>query len=181
MIIKPWMKWLIPIFFTLTICFYFPSFFIDNGTITIVGIILLTMFFHIVIKPFLAIITVNLLDNVIKKDLRWFNVNRCETLLFTILMVKKWKKFLPTYDKSAFDIKNTPIEKIIYSTKRAEVFHETTFLLSFLPLFLIIPYKLVWFFIITSVIGALMELIFVIEQRFNRPRLCKVALKKIKR
>ena len=81
---------------------------------------------------------------------------------------------MPTYDKKAFDFKNQSLNKIIGATCQAEVVHELMLIESLLPLFLIIPYGRAFVFIITTIVCIFIELIFIIIQRYNRPRLLKL-------
>ncbi len=105
---------------------------------------------------------------------RWFREHRFEPSLYRFLRVKAWKKHIPTFDPKLYSLKeHTPIE-LVGATCQAEVVHETIFLLSFLPLFLIIPFGEPLVFILTSVIAALVDTVFIILQRFNRPRLLRL-------
>ena len=104
----------------------------------------------------------------------WFCQRKGEEKLYSFLRVKKWKKFAPTYAPNSFDIKERTIEQIAMATCQAEIVHEVIVALSFLPLLLIIWYGEPLVFIITSVLSALIDTVFIILQRYNRPRLVKV-------
>ena len=81
---------------------------------------------------------------------------------------------MPTFHPKWFDIIKHSIEDIIMTGCEAEVGHEINVLLSFIPLILIFWFGAPAVFIITSVAGAIMDLIFVIIQRYNRPRLVAI-------
>ena len=56
----------------------------------------------------------------------------------------------------------------------AEVVHEIIMVLSFIPLLFAIPFGVFPVFFITSVIASLVDFVFVIVQRYNRPRIIKL-------
>ena len=104
----------------------------------------------------------------------WFRPRKGEEKFYSFLRVRKWKKFAPTYAPDTFDIKERTIEQIAMATCQAEVVHEVIVALSFLPLLLIIWFGEPLVFIITSLVSALIDTVFIILQRFNRPRLVKI-------
>lgn len=90
------------------------------------------------------------------------------------------KKIIPTYSPETFDITNKSIEEIIGATCQAEVVHEIIMLFSLLPIALIPIFGEPIVFIVTSVLSMMIDSIFVILQRYNRPRLIKL-MKRIKK
>ncbi len=103
----------------------------------------------------------------------WFREHKYERKIYKFLNVKKFKKHIPTYKPESFDLSKHSYEEIIASTCGAEVIHEISMLLSFLPLIMIIWYDYIPF-LVTSVIASLVDLPFVLIQRYNRPRLVKL-------
>ncbi len=172
--LRPWMKWIIPIFFIITIGVYIPSFFVDNDVLEVIGVTLITTFYHTCFRPLTGSIINVIYNNKMDFTKWWFKERRFEKSLYKILKVHKWKKFFPTYDKTAFDFRGKGLEEILGATCQAEIVHEIMFLLSFLPLFMIIPYGRALVFVITSVGCALIDSVFIIIQRYNRPRLLKL-------
>ena len=73
-----------------------------------------------------------------------------------------------------FDIKKRTLKEIIGATCQAEIVHEIIVILSFLPIILSVWFGELAVFIITSIISALIDTIFIIMQRYNRPRLIKL-------
>ena len=105
---------------------------------------------------------------------RWYQVSHWERSLYETLKVKKWKGKMPTYETSLFDPKKHTWEEIIQAMCQAELVHETIVVLSFLPIL-----AGIWFgdfpvFIITSLVAAMVDMSFVIMQRYNRQRIMKV-------
>ena len=100
----------------------------------------------------------------------WFREKPFEKALYKRLQVKRWKHRVPTYDPSAFDVSTHPLEEIAQAMCHSELVHETIIVLSFLPLFAAVPFGEFWVFLATSVVAAAVDTMFVILQRYNRPR-----------
>lgn len=110
---------------------------------------------------------------------RWFCQRSFEPKLYAALKVKQWKKYVPTFDPQLFSLQHCTLEQIIKNSCRAEIIHEIIILLSFLPLLAIIPFGATGVFVATSVVSALIDSIFVILQRYNRPHLIRILEKEI--
>ena len=108
----------------------------------------------------------------------WFQPRKWEPDFYRRLRIKYWKSTLPTYDPSQFDLKKNTLEQVVRNTCSAEVVHEVIMVCSFVPLLFCIPFGAFPVFAITSVIAALYDSIFVIAQRYNRPRLVRLLHKK---
>lgn len=104
----------------------------------------------------------------------WFLERPFEKSLYTTINVKKWKKYIPTYDVDNFDIKKRSIVEIVRASCQAEIVHEVIMIFSFLPIILTIWFQSSAVFVITSILAALFDSIFVIVQRYNRPRLLRI-------
>lgn len=101
----------------------------------------------------------------------WFQPRKWEATVYRFLRVKRWKQHLPTYDPRQFSLKENTLEQVIRNMCGAEIVHEIIIVCSFLPL-LVIPVFGAWpVFLITSALAALFDGLFVIAQRYNRPRL----------
>lgn len=77
-----------------------------------------------------------------------------------------------------FSIQNHSWDEIAQAMCQAELVHETNMVLSFLPMIAVKWFGSFGVFLITSVCGAAFDLVFVIIQRYNRPRVVKLALRK---
>lgn len=108
---------------------------------------------------------------------KWFQEKSFEAKLYKKLQVKKWKKFFPSFNPGDFQLENNSIEEIIQVTCQAEVVHEIIMILSFVPILFTIWFGSLEVFIITSCLSFLFDSIFVIMQRFNRPRLMRLVKK----
>ena len=106
-----------------------------------------------------------------------YQQKKWEKKLYRKLHVKQWKNKMPTYEPSYFDLRLHTPEEIAGAMCQAEVSHEVIVIFSFLPLFTVPAFGAFWVFLITSVLSALMDLLFAIMQRYNRPRILKLCRK----
>ena len=104
----------------------------------------------------------------------WFREKDFEHGLYQHLGVRRWKKHLPTYDPQTFDTKQKTVAEMIGASCQAEVVHEIIMLLSLLPIAFIPLLGGAAAMIITSVFSMLYDALFVILQRYNRPKLVRV-------
>ena len=105
-----------------------------------------------------------------------FRQLKFEPKLYKVLRVKKWKKFSITAKPNQFDLEQNSAESLLHNIAMAELAHRIIMVLSFVPLILIIPYGTPAVFIITSVCACLIDLKYVIIQRYNRPRVLKLII-----
>ena len=104
----------------------------------------------------------------------WFQPRKWESTFYRKLHVRKWKGKLPTYAPSQFSLADQPLHRVIQNMCGAELVHEIIMVLSFLPLLAVPIWGEFWVFAITSLLAALFDSIFVIAQRYNRPRLIRI-------
>ena len=105
---------------------------------------------------------------------QWFAEKPFEPKLYKRLQVKKWKKWLPTYNPQDFDLKRHSMTEIVQTTCQAEVVHEVNMILSFVPVIFSVWFGSQDVFLLTSCAAFLFDSIFVIMQRYNRPRLLRL-------
>ena len=105
----------------------------------------------------------------------WFQPRAWERPLYDRLKVKRWKKRMPTYQPELFDPRLHTWDEIAQAMCQAELVHETIVIASFLPLLASVRFGAFWVFLITSVFSALLDLVLVIMQRFNRPAVVRIA------
>ena len=110
----------------------------------------------------------------------WYRQKAFEPKLYDALRVKDWKGKMPTYESDLFDPRKHSWDEIAQAMCQAEVVHETIAVLSVLPLLAVRWFGSFSVFLITSILSALMDLMFVIMQRFNRPRVVRLAEKQNK-
>lgn len=127
-------------------------------------------------------LTVGTLYNTVMKNKadytkKWYQIRSWENKLYKFLNVKAWKNKMPTYDPAAFSAKIHTWDEIAQAMCQSELVHETNIILSFLPVIAAKWFGSFYVFLITSVCGALYDSVFVVMQRYNRPRVIKLALK----
>lgn len=107
----------------------------------------------------------------------WFQPRGWEPALYKALRVKQWKGKLPTYDPSQFSLSSHTLEQIICNMCGAELVHETIMVLSLVPIAFSQVFGDLPVFLITSLAAFLFDGLFVIAQRYNRPRLARILAK----
>jgi len=81
---------------------------------------------------------------------------------------------MPTYDAAAFDASKHSWEELAQTMCQAELVHETNVILSFVPVAVSAWLGAFPVFLITSVLSAVFDLLFVCMQRFNRARILRL-------
>ena len=105
---------------------------------------------------------------------RWFQLRKWEPAFYQKLNIRHWKNALPTYAPELYSLKENTLHRIIQNTCGAEIVHEVIMVLSFLPLLTVPIFGAFPVFFITSLLSSLFDSIFVIAQRYNRPRLVRI-------
>lgn len=154
--------------------------FTKNGVVLSLLISFSTTAYHFLMRLAVGGVVNAVCKNNVDYKRRWFKVGMRERKFYNFIKVKKWKDKMPTYNQSFFDVKNKTLTEIVMATCQAEIVHEIIILLSFLPIIFSIWLGEFWVFLITSLISALIDTLFVIMQRYNRPRLV-LLINKIKR
>lgn len=104
----------------------------------------------------------------------WFLPRNWERAFYQKLQLHRWKGKLPTYAPSQFSLQENDLHRIIQNMCGAELVHEVIMLCSFLPLLVIPVFGSPGVFLITSLCAALFDSLFVMAQRYNRPRVVRI-------
>ena len=104
----------------------------------------------------------------------WYQCRNWETKLYKWLRVKQWKSKLPSYQADYFDPKKHSWHEIAQAMCQAELVHEVIIVLSFVPILLSCWFGEFLVFLITSLGAASFYMLFVMIQRYNRPRILKL-------
>lgn len=166
---------LITVVFLIGFAISLPVFLITKNalaeTVTItIGITL----YHFVMRLAVGTIVNFIMKNRANHKNIWFRQKSFENKLYKLICVRKWKKYLPTYSPDTFDPSQKTVKEIVGATSQAEIVHEIIMALSLLPITLIPFLGGAAAVIITSVLAMLFDSLFVILQRYNRPKLIKV-------
>lgn len=143
----------------------------------VLAITFCTTFYHFAVRfIFAAFLDVTRNKNMLQfynYKKKWFREKPFEKKLYKFLKVKNWKTKVPTWNPESFSLKKHSKSEVVLSTCQAEFIHEVNCLLSLLPIFASIFFGAFLVFFLTSLAGCLLDLGFVIIQRFNRPRILK--------
>lgn len=130
-----------------------------------------TTFYHFAMRLAVAYTIDTKFHNHMDYTKGWFQERKFEPKFYKMMRVKKWKKCLPSFNPEDFLLKKHSIPDIIQVTCQAEIVHEVIMALSFVPVIASVYFGAVEIFLITSCASFLFDGIFVILQRYNRPRL----------
>ena len=171
--------------FLCMVAFFVINYFINdnanNNVIFTLGVTSLTIFCHFGIRLFLGEwLLIKLIPAQINYKRKWFRQNKFEQRVYKLLKVKKWKGNMPTYSPDEFSTEKNSWEQIVSATCKSEIIHEVNMVVSFVPLLFTFVFGSFIAFLITSILGACFDLVFVIMQRYNRPRLIRMVGRKNK-
>ena len=142
---------------------------VEGITIT-VGITL----YHFAMRLAVGTIVNRIMKNNADHRGAWFREKGFERQLYTLLRVRKWKRHIPTYSPETFDTDKKTVREIVGATCQAEIVHEVIMVLSLLPIAAIPLLGGATAILITSFLSMLIDWVFVILQRYNRPRLVRL-------
>ncbi len=165
---------------SLVFMFTFFGLFVRNreDACLMLGITFMTISYHLIIRLVIGVLVDAVCDNHIDSSRGWFEDSDAERAFYRLIRVHKWKKKLPTFDEGQFSLKKHSLEDIIGASCQAEIVHELNIAASLLAMLFAIPFGSLWVFALTSIAAALFDLVFVIIQRYNRPRLMRTAEKR---
>lgn len=171
---KKTLKRITAILLVLSVVFVLLNFYLKTDLFLILSITFCTALYHFAMRLFVGEICNKFIEPKLNYNAKWFNEKKFEKKLYKFLKVKKWKKFAPTYSPESFSLKDNSKEDIIRTMCGAEVVHELIIVFSFLPIIFSGLLDSFYEFLFTSIIAALVDSVFVIIQRFNRPRVIKL-------
>lgn len=161
-------------FVLLTLVFYFLNRFYSNSALLSLYVTFLTFAYHLVMRLLVGFFTGFIPERFLDGKNFWFRPKKSESKIYSLLKVKKWKKHIPAYQPEAFSLEKHTLKEISASMCAAEITHEIIVLFSFVPILFSLKYGEIFVFIITSVIAAGVDTVFIIVQRYNRPRLLRL-------
>lgn len=156
---------------TMALLYYY----LGTGVFLTLAITFGTIFYHLGIRLLIGLLFNIFMNNTADYTKKWYKVHSWENKLYKFLRVNKWKGKLPTFNPDLYSLKDNSFDKIAQTMCQAELVHEVNCVISFLPLIASIWFGDFLVFLITSICAALFDLIFVIAQRYNRPRVIKLA------
>ncbi len=146
----------------------------NNAVIEVVTITVGVTLYHFAMRLAVGTVVNLIMKNKANYESAWFRERRFEKKLYNLLGVRSWKKHIPTYDPDTFDTNKKTIKEIVGATCQAEIVHEIIMMLSFLPIAVIPFLGGAAAILTTSFLSMLIDSVFVILQRYNRPKLVRV-------
>ncbi len=172
------MKWITSFSFVTTIIMSILFYCYNKDIYLTMAITFGTTFYHLGIRLFVGMLYNIGMKNRADYTKKWYQIHSWENKLYQILKVKAWKDRMPTYNPEIFSYKKHSWDEIAQAMCQSELVHETNMVLSFVPLIASEWFGSFYVFFITSVCGAVFDLVFVIMQRYNRVRVMKIVLRK---
>lgn len=158
----------------LFIIFWVITLFFPNELFLTLSITFGTIFYHLGMRLLVGFVVDRIMNNKADYTKKWYQVGKTEAKLYKFLNVKKWKGNMPTYDPEVFSLEKHTWDEIAQAMCQAEVVHEINCVISFLPILAASVFGALPVFIITSVLACLYDLLFVMIQRYNRPRIVRM-------
>ncbi len=155
---------------SLAVIFFWVNGFSARGSLGACAVTCLTLFYHLAMRLAVG----GLVPNRFDYRSPWFQPRPWEQATYRRLKVKQWKKHVPSYDPRLFSLEEYTLPQILCHMCQAEVVHEIIVLLSFVPLLFGLVFGEYWVFLLTSLGSAGLDLVFVVLQRSNRPRLVRL-------
>lgn len=151
--------------------------FTENGVLFSVAVTFGTIFYHLAMRLAVGYTVDGIFHNRMNYRRRWFREKSFEQPLYNALRVKKWKKHVPTFRPEFFRLQNHSMEELVQVTCQAEIVHEINMLLSFVPVLSSVWFGSLGVFLVTSCLACLFDGVFVLLQRYNRPRFLRLMQK----
>lgn len=145
-----------------------------NAVILSMAITFGTISYHFLMRLAVGYVVNESFHNRFDYNRKWFQEKKFEKCLYEMLRVKKWKNKMPVFAPEMLDIRIHTWEEIAGAMCQAEVVHSIIVILCFVPLSAAVVWGAFWVFFITSVLAAVVEGLFIIMQRYNRPRIMKL-------
>ena len=163
--------------FILTLLFSAVYFHTENSVSLSLAITMGTTLYHFAMRLAVGFFYDRIMNN--KADLSrwWYQPKGFEKRIYNWLNVKNWKGIMPSYEPDLFDPQKHTWNEIAQAMCQAELVHETIILLSFVPILFAKLFGALPVFVITSVLAVAFDMIFVIMQRYNRPRVIRLMVK----
>lgn len=134
------------------------------------AITMLTCFYHLAMRLAVGAAVPNRWN----PQSRWFRPKPWEGKLYKNLGVRRWKRLVPTYDPDSFNLEKHSPQEVLQVMCRNEAVHWCIVVLSLLPIGFSFVFGETAVFVCTSLASAGMDTVFVLLQRYNRPRVEKL-------
>lgn len=146
----------------------------SSGLFLTLAITFGTVTYHFVMRLLTGWFVMIFMKNKADHTKQWYQLHPWERTFYKKIKIKKWKNKMPTYRPEDFSPKEHTWNEIAQTMCQSEVGHEWIIVFSFLPVFASRWFGAFWVFMITSVISAVFDMVFVMMQRYNRDRIMKL-------
>lgn len=134
-----------------------------------------TIAYHFCVRLVVGGILNRVMNNQADYHRWWYRPRSWEAELYRILRVRQWKKYMPTYSPENFSVQKQSFDELAQVMCQSELVHEINVICSFVSLVAVLFFGEFWVFLTTSILAAGFDCCFVIMQRYNRPRVIKLA------
>lgn len=136
-----------------------------------------TTLYHFAMRLAVGCAVNSRLHNHVDYTKKWFQQRSFEPKFYEAIRIKKWKRHIPSYNPTDFLLEKHSVDYVIQATCQSEIVHEIIMVLSFVPVLFSVWFGAELVFLITSCISFVVDGVFVILQRYNRPRLIRLIKK----
>ena len=160
-----------------SICFIYNYLICNNDIILTIGITAFTILYHFAVRIILNNIA-NLFKDNFKYSQKFFMERKHEKKLYKLLKVKDWKDKMPTFVPDTFSLENHSMEEIANTMCMSEVNHILNIAISLSTILFSLIWGMFGVFFATAILASLFDSLFIIMQRYNRPRFVKLMERK---
>ena len=133
-----------------------------------------TIAYHFLMRLIVGLIISQIMKNKADYNKKWYQCRSWELKIYKKINIKKWKRVMPSYEPEYFNPRTHSWDEIAQAMCQAEIVHEIIVVLSFVPIVFSIWFGALLVFVITSVVAAAFDMVFVMMQRYNRSRIVKM-------
>ena len=151
------------------------------GLLLPLAITFATTGYHFAVRLGVGAVYDRLMGNRADCSKRWYQVRPWEERLYERIKIKRWKDKMPTFHPDTFSPREHTWDQIAQAMCQSELVHETNIVMSFLPLLAARWVGAFLVFLVTSLLGAGFDLLLVMMQRYNRPRILRLAARQKQR
>ena len=173
------MKWVAAASFSITVLLSLLYRLAPSKVLLALAITFGTTAYHFIIRLLIGTVIHRIFRNKVNYNRKWFRVSNLEMRFYRKIKVKKWKGKMPTYAPDTFDPAMHSWDEIAQAMCQAELVHEIIVPFSFLPMVASVWFGELGIFLVTSLLSAAFDLLFVFMQRFNRTRILKIKAKQL--
>ncbi len=149
-----------------------------NEAMLIFGIIMLNAGYQVITRLLAETICEGVFENGVNSSAEWFKTSEAEERFYGFLGIKYLKRNLPKFERTDFSLTRQSLQDIIDAGCEIEAEHEVNIAVSMLGILLTFAFGYTGVFVAFAAGAVLFDLLFIAVQRYNRPRLETVQLKR---